>query len=97
MRVALKLGDRELLGRFDQIKQVVGHLLAVTPRGLGGRQVHAAIDAHGVHADDVDVDVALSERYFMGERRLTGCGGPHQSNRRASRGPHEESSGTRIL
>jgi hypothetical protein len=49
---------RELRGavvlcRFEDVDQVMRHALALFTRGLGGADVHAAINIRAVHADDL--------------------------------------------
>ena len=50
----LEVGHAELLGRVDQVEQMVGHLGPFGGRGGGGTDVHAPVDGHGVHGDQLD-------------------------------------------
>ena len=50
-----EVGDRELVGRFDEIEQVMADLGALGRRRLRRADVHAAIHLHAVDRDEVDV------------------------------------------
>src|SRR6185437_16806160 len=62
----LELGHREVLVRVNQVEQVVRHGGPGVGSGLGGPDVHAPVDAHGVDGDDLTVTAPEGEL----ERRL---------------------------
>ena len=46
-------GHREGSGGFHEVQQMMGHGGALHRCGLGGAYIHAAIDLHGIHAEDL--------------------------------------------
>ena len=60
------LGDAVLVGRLDDVEQMMRHGGAVCGRRLGGADVHAAIDRHRVERDDFGVE-------SLGERDADAC------------------------
>jgi len=48
------LRDRERFGRVNDVEQVVRHRRPLLAAGLGGADVHAPVDLHGVGGDDLD-------------------------------------------
>lgn len=65
-------GDRELCGVGDEIEAVMRDGSAVGSGGLGGADVHACVDGHGVDGEDFGLEV-LSESH--GKSGFAGGGG----------------------
>ena len=87
-RRSLKLRDRELFARFDEVEQVVAHVTAFGACRLRRREVHAAIDGHGVDGQDLYV-IELFEGQGVRERRF--------ARRRRSDQRHRDVAGTHKL
>jgi hypothetical protein len=65
---ALELCDGELLVRIDQIQKVVRDLGSLGLARLRRPDIHAPVDAHGVHRHDLNV--ATAARQIEGRCRL---------------------------
>jgi hypothetical protein len=61
----------EGFARLDYVDEVIWNFPAFFERRLGRADVHAAIDLHGVHADDL---AAQPVRHFKGQRAFAGGG-----------------------
>ena len=70
---ALELRDAGRLGDVEDVEEVVGDAAALGGRQLGGADVHAAVELHGVGVDDLPAQ-GLGE--VERERRLAGRRGP---------------------
>ena len=68
--------DGELLGRVDQVEQVVRHLGTRRRAGLGRADVHVPVHGHRVDRHDLDPGTPAGQR--QGQRRLAGRGRPDQ-------------------
>src|SRR5262249_49486251 len=64
-------GDAGGFPRVQDVQQVMANASALFPGGLGGADVHAAIERHGVHADDLGVE---SGSQLQGQAALARAG-----------------------
>ena len=51
----LEPGDGEFLVRIDEVEKMVPHLGLLGLRRLRRAEIHAPVDAHGVHRHDLDI------------------------------------------
>jgi hypothetical protein len=93
-RGSLELGDREVLTRIDEIDQVVANLTPFAERWLRRGEIHAAVHAHGINADDLDISSTKGQ--LVSELRLPRGRRTDEGDDRRAHVAHV-SSGTRIL
>ncbi len=58
-----EVGDGELVGGVDEVDAVVLHRHAVVHRRLGGADVHAPVDLHGIDGDEFDFRMRPGQRH----------------------------------
>ncbi len=74
----LELGDSHVVRRVADIDQMVGYLGAGLGAGLGGADIHLAVDLHRIHRDDLTTNPS---RHLDGYFRFSSGGGAENGDR----------------
>ena len=77
--LCLQLGHCELVAGIHEVDEMVRHLGLLSGGGRRGADVHAAVDLHGVEADDLSRPDPAG--HVECEGRLARCGGPDDHQR----------------
>ena len=81
----LEVRDAGFLGHIQDVQEMVWHSPAFGPGDLGGTDVHAAVELHGIGVDDLAVELQCERDREIG---LAGAGRPDDGDHRQSRVLH---------